>query len=62
MRWDGETPLPKVVVDETGKNFSIPSRDAGRDIPCRMFEPSSGKARGVFFHIHGGGWVLQSEH
>jgi acetyl esterase/lipase len=39
----------------------IPSRDAGRDITIRYFKPSSGEVKGVFMHIHGGGWVLQSE-
>lgn len=61
MRWNGETPLPKPVVIESGKNTSVPSREKGRSIPCRAFVPSSGAAKGVFYHIHGGGWVLQSE-
>ncbi|WPH00902.1 Hypothetical protein R9X50_00373600 [Acrodontium crateriforme] len=62
MRWNGETPLPKPVVVESGKNIKIASREAGRDIPCRVFQPDSGKPKGLFYHIHGGGWVLQSEH
>jgi len=62
MRWNGETPLPKPIVLESGKNIKLPSRDSGREIPCRVFEPSNGKPKGVFYHIHGGGWVLQSEH
>ncbi|KAH9828293.1 alpha/beta hydrolase fold [Teratosphaeria destructans] len=63
MRWDGETPLPKPVVLPEGRNLSIPSREQGRTIPCRVFEAEGGrgKAKGVFCHIHGGGWVLQSE-
>ncbi len=60
MRWDGETPLPKPVVIDSGKNTSIPSRDKGRDIPCRVFTPENGQTKGVFMHIHGGGWTLQS--
>ncbi|KAK5731824.1 hypothetical protein LTR17_011036 [Elasticomyces elasticus] len=51
MRWNGETPLPKPA-----------SREPGRSIPCRVFTPDNGKPKGVFYHIHGGGWVLQSEH
>ncbi|KAK5125548.1 hypothetical protein LTR85_000659 [Meristemomyces frigidus] len=62
MRWNGETPLPKPVVLMSGKNIKLPSREKGREIPCRVFQPESGKAKGVFYHIHGGGWVLQSEH
>ncbi|KAK5166314.1 uncharacterized protein LTR77_008575 [Saxophila tyrrhenica] len=61
MREAGETPLPAPVLLEGGKNITLPSRDQGRKIPCRVFEPSDGKAKGVFLHIHGGGWVLQSE-
>lgn len=62
MRWNGETPLPKPVVLDSGKNIELPSRDSGRKIPCRVFVPENGKPKGVFYHIHGGGWVLQSEH
>lgn len=36
-----------------------------RGVPVRIFRPSKddgkGEVRGVFCHIHGGGWVLQSE-
>ncbi|KAK5694144.1 hypothetical protein LTR97_009765 [Elasticomyces elasticus] len=52
---------PQVVLD-SGKNITIPSREPGRSIPCRVFTPDNGKPKGVFYHIHGGGWVLQSEH
>ncbi|KAL2350329.1 Alpha/Beta hydrolase protein [Cryomyces antarcticus] len=62
MRWNGETPLPKPVVLESGKDIKLPSRDKGRQIPCRVFKPESGNVKGTFLHIHGGGWVLQSEH
>ncbi|MCJ1228489.1 hypothetical protein MMC12_005150 [Toensbergia leucococca] len=61
MRRNGETPFPKTIVIESGKTFSIPSRDSGRDILCRVFEPESGQNDGVYMHIHGGGWVVQSE-
>ncbi|KAI7219556.1 hypothetical protein KC333_g2897 [Hortaea werneckii] len=68
MRWNGETPLPKPVVLDSGRNILLPSRDPDRQIPCRVFAPQEGdnggaeaKSRGVFYHIHGGGWVLQSE-
>lgn len=35
----------------------------GRRVPVRVFRPNDGEGevRGVFCHIHGGGWVLQSE-
>jgi len=63
MRWNGETPLPRPQILDHGQNIHLPSREKGREIPCRVFKPSQGqKAKGVFYHIHGGGWVLQSEH
>ncbi|KAK7529360.1 Alpha/Beta hydrolase protein [Phyllosticta paracitricarpa] len=61
MRRNGEGSLPKVVVLESGVNFKIPSRDAGREIPCRLFKPEDGQVKGVMMHLHGGGWVLQGE-
>ena len=64
MRWNNETPLPRPPVIETGKDITIPSRDAGRTIPLRIFLPNAGgrqSVKGTFLHIHGGGWVLQSE-
>lgn len=62
MRWNGETPFPKPVVLPTGTNTTLPSRDPSRQIPCRTFHPTPGTApKAVFLHIHGGGWVLQSE-
>jgi acetyl esterase/lipase len=62
MRWNGETAFPKPTVVESGKDIKLPSRDAGREIPCRVFTPDSGSPKAVFYHIHGGGWVLQTEH
>ena len=62
MRENGETALPKPIRLEEAKDFHIPSREKGRDIPCRVMTPEhGGKVQGVFMHIHGGGWVLMSE-
>jgi acetyl esterase/lipase len=61
MRWAGETPLPKPTVLPQGQDISIPSRDSGRSIPCRLFKPSSGQSKGTIMHIHGGGWVLMDQ-
>lgn len=58
MMRDGKTPFPAPVFLDQAKNFSIPSRDSGRDIPCRYIEPKDGKPKAVFVHFHGGGWVL----
>ncbi|KAH0846953.1 hypothetical protein AYO21_02351 [Fonsecaea monophora] len=62
MRAAGETPLPKAVYLDSAQEFSIPSRDVGRTIPCRILRPQNGNpVKSVFLHIHGGGWVLQDE-
>lgn len=62
MRAAGETPLPKATYLDSAEEFHIPSRESGRDIPCRILKPQNGKPiKGVFMHIHGGGWVLQDE-
>ena len=60
MRANGETPLPKPTVLPQGRATSIPSRYSERQIPARIIPPQQGgQARGVYYHIHGGGWVLQ---
>lgn len=61
MRWNNETPLPRPPVVESGVNFTVPSRNSGREIPCRKFQPEKGESNGAFMHIHGGGFVLNSE-
>ena len=62
MRERGETALPKPVYLPQAKSFSIPSREAGRELPCRVLNPENDRqTKGVFLHIHGGGWVLMSE-
>lgn len=62
MRAAGETPFPKARHLDSAEDFSIPSRAAGRSIPCRVLKPQNGKpVKAVFLHIHGGGWVLQDE-
>lgn len=70
MRKDGDTVFPSPPVLADGLNITIPSREAGRTIPCRLFYPSNNaqteantkpKTKGVFAHIHGGGWVLFDE-
>ncbi|QIW98727.1 hypothetical protein AMS68_004245 [Peltaster fructicola] len=62
MRVNGETPMPKPKILDSGKDITIPSREASRSIPCRVFKPADGGSKGVFYHIHGGGWVLQSQY
>ncbi|KAH7417642.1 Alpha/Beta hydrolase protein [Cadophora sp. MPI-SDFR-AT-0126] len=68
MRWAGETALPPPVVLPQALDITIPSREKGRDIPCRLVYPQARKTdeerkgvKGVVMHIHGGGWVLGDE-
>lgn len=62
MRAAGKTPLPAATHLPSAEDMDIPSRDAGRSIPCRVLRPQNGGAvKGVFMHIHGGGWVLQDQ-
>ena len=51
-RGEGAFPAPGRLPE--GKDRTVPGR-AG-DIPARVFTPPT--ARGVYLHIHGGGWVL----
>lgn len=63
MRERGETALPAPVLLHDAVDVEFPSRDAGRNIPCRFILPDGqkrGEQPGVFLHIHGGGWVLMS--
>jgi acetyl esterase/lipase len=60
LRTEGKLGLPAPVLVDNASPFSIPSRDAGRAIPCRVIKPV-GAPTGVFMHIHGGGWVLGDE-
>ncbi|KAI9661777.1 MAG: hypothetical protein M1821_009016 [Bathelium mastoideum] len=60
MRENGETPLPRPTMLD-GDDIHLPSREPGRPIACRVMRPSKGEVKGVFMHIHGGGWVLMSE-
>lgn len=61
LRKQGKTAFPPPVTLERGGSLLVPSRDVGREIHCRVHEPATGGAKGVLYHIHGGGWVLQDE-
>ena len=43
MRETGETPLPVPVYLPAARDATIPSRNAGRDIPIRVYEPENGQ-------------------
>jgi acetyl esterase len=50
----GEGPFPAPVTLQEGEDRMIPGRAGG--VPLRVFTPPV--VRGVFLHIHGGGWTL----
>ena len=58
--WElGQTPLSKPVYLPEAFDGTVPSRDAGREIPIRIYKPDNGQpSKGVFLHFHGGGFVL----
>ncbi len=58
-RADGQGTFPAPEVVPEGRDLSVPG-PAG-PITLRTFVPEGG-ARGVYLHIHGGGWVLGSAH
>lgn len=47
--------LPEGITSDLAEATTIPG-PAG-DLPVRIFRPE-GEARGLFLHIHGGGWIL----
>ncbi|TVY51570.1 AB hydrolase superfamily protein B1A11.02 [Lachnellula cervina] len=68
MRWAGETGFPVPPISPQGINVTIPSRESGRYIPCRVMYPTSRateqdrkKSKGSILHFHGGGWTLGDE-
>lgn len=51
----GRGPFGPVVLSARAETIKIPGPHG--DIPLRILKPD-GAAKGVYFHIHGGGWVL----
>jgi len=56
-RRQGRGPFPAPVLSPRARTIMIPGWD-GNEIALRVIEPAT--ARGVYLHIHGGGWVLGS--
>ncbi len=54
-RRQGRGPFPAAVMSPRARTIVIPGRD-GNEIPLRIIAPD--QPRGVYLHIHGGGWVL----
>jgi len=56
-RRQGVGPFPAPVLSPRARTIVITGRD-GNEIPLRVIAPDT--SRGVYLHIHGGGWVLGS--
>ena len=52
----GEGPFPAPVMSSWARTMTITGKD-GNQIPLRVIEPSQ-PPRGIYLHVHGGGWVL----
>ena len=52
----GEGPFPAPVMSNRARTITITGKD-GAQIPLRVIEPAH-PARGIYLHLHGGGWVL----
>ena len=66
-RHEGNGPFPVPTLLEDALDISIPSREEGREIPCRLVYPKNRRSEeerkacaGVVCHIHGGGWVVSN--
>ncbi|WP_428485367.1 alpha/beta hydrolase [Rhodopila sp.] len=56
-RRQGRGPFPPPVKSSRARTIIVPGRD-GNEIPLRIIAPD--QPRGVYLHVHGGGWVLGS--
>ncbi|KAL5339972.1 Alpha/Beta hydrolase protein [Aspergillus crustosus] len=62
MHLQGKLALPAPIYLSDAIDATIPSRDISREIPIRLYKPDNGiPSKGVFIHIHGGGFVLGDE-
>jgi acetyl esterase len=51
----GEGPFPPPVMSSRARTVTIIGKD-GNEIPLRVIAPD--RPRGIYLHLHGGGWVL----
>ena len=51
----GEGPFPAPVMSDRARTLTITGKD-GNQIPLRVIAPA--QPRGIYLHLHGGGWVL----
>jgi acetyl esterase len=52
----GEGPFPAPVMSPRARTITIAGKD-GYQIPLRVIAPNA-PPRGIYLHLHGGGWVL----
>ncbi len=52
----GEGPFPAPVMSSRARTITITGKE-GNAIPLRVIAPAS-PPRGIYLHLHGGGWVL----
>ncbi|MEE9313820.1 MAG: alpha/beta hydrolase fold domain-containing protein [Rhizobiaceae bacterium] len=55
-RADGGGIFPVEPVEPSAQTVLVDT--AWGEVPLRLFRPISGKAKGTYLHIHGGGWML----
>lgn len=55
-RLEGKGPFPLAKPDSAAETVHIEGSEG--PIPLRIFRPTQRPCKGVYFHIHGGGWVL----
>jgi acetyl esterase/lipase len=59
LRAKGVGPIPAPRALSGAMAAMVPSRDPDQDIPVRVYHPDNGQpSKGIFLHLHGGGWVL----
>ena len=51
----GEGPFPAPVMSSRARNLTVTGKD-GNEIPLRVI--TAAQPRGIYLHLHGGGWVL----
>jgi acetyl esterase len=51
----GDGPFPAPVISSRARTMTIIGKD-GNEIPLRVIAPA--QPRGIYLHLHGGGWVL----
>ena len=53
----GDGPFPAPVMSPRARTITIAGKD-GSAIALRVIAPAGGQPRGIYLHLHGGGWVL----